>query len=59
MTDIVVNAGVLAALGISKLTGWERADPAIAFVIAGYIMWNARHITGKVLDDLVNETATG
>ncbi len=54
MTDIVVNAGVLLALGISKLTGWERADPAIAFLIAGYIMWNARRIAGDVLTQLLD-----
>jgi ferrous-iron efflux pump FieF len=54
MTDIVVNAGVLAALGCGKLTGWERADPAIAFVIAGYIMWNARHIASEVLTQLLD-----
>ena len=54
MTDIVVNAGVLLALGISKLTGWERADPAVAFVIAGYIMWNAQRIAGDVLTQLLD-----
>jgi ferrous-iron efflux pump FieF len=54
MTDIVVNAGVLVALGTSKLKGWERADPAIALVIAGYIMWNARRIAGDVLTQLLD-----
>jgi ferrous-iron efflux pump FieF len=54
ITDIVVNAGVLAALGITRLTGWERADPAIAFMIAGYIMWNAYHLAGDVLTQLLD-----
>lgn len=59
MTDIVVNAGVMVALGISKLTDWERADPAIAFVIAGYIMWNARRIAGDVLTQLLDRELSG
>lgn len=54
MTDIALNAGVLVALGITKVTGWERADPAIAFLIAGYIMWNAYGIAHSVLTQLLD-----
>ena len=49
MQDISSCPENALALGISKVTGWERADPAIAFVIAIYIMWNARGIAADVL----------
>jgi cation diffusion facilitator family transporter len=54
VTDIVLNAGVLVALGITKATSWERADPAIAFLIAGYILWNAYGIARSVLTQLLD-----
>jgi cation diffusion facilitator family transporter len=38
MTDVAVNLAVLAALGVTSFTGWERADPAFALVIAGYML---------------------
>jgi cation diffusion facilitator family transporter len=34
-TDVAVNAAVLVALAVTNFTGWERADPAFAFVISG------------------------
>jgi ferrous-iron efflux pump FieF len=54
MTDIALNTGVLLALGVTKLTGWERADPAFALAISGYILWNAYHIAQAVLAQLLD-----
>jgi ferrous-iron efflux pump FieF len=54
ITDIALNTGVLLALGITKLTGWERADPAFALAISGYIFWNAHHIAQTVLAQLLD-----
>jgi len=54
MTDVAVNAAVLIALGITKATGWKRADPMIALMIACYIFWNARHIAKDVLLQLLD-----
>jgi len=54
MTDIAMNGAVLIALGITKLTGWERTDPIIALMISGYILWNARHIAKEVLLQLLD-----
>ncbi|MGA2778013.1 MAG: cation diffusion facilitator family transporter [Steroidobacteraceae bacterium] len=34
LLDAVLNAAVLAALALTALTGWERADPAFALAIA-------------------------
>jgi ferrous-iron efflux pump FieF len=53
MTDIV-NAGVLLALGITKVTGWTRADAAIGLVISFYIIWNAVQLVRQVLVNLLD-----
>jgi ferrous-iron efflux pump FieF len=54
MTDIALNTGVLLALGVTRLTGWERADPVFALAISGYILWNAQHIAQTVLTQLLD-----
>jgi ferrous-iron efflux pump FieF len=54
MTDVAVNAGVLVALGVTRFTGWERADPLFAFVISGYMLWNARNIAKEALTQLLD-----
>jgi ferrous-iron efflux pump FieF len=40
-SDLLVNAGVIAALLISTKIGWTMADPIFAIVIAIYILWSA------------------
>jgi cation diffusion facilitator family transporter len=54
-TDIAVNVAVLAALGVTKLTGWTRADPTFALFIAAYMLWNARIIAKAALVQLLDE----
>lgn len=39
MTDVWTSAGVLAAIGLVALTGWQRLDPIIALVVAANIVW--------------------
>jgi ferrous-iron efflux pump FieF len=41
VTDMLLNAAVLAALLLTRVTGWEWADPAFAIVITGYMIKNA------------------
>ncbi len=55
MADVAVNAGVLAALVITKLTGWTRADPAIALCLSGYMLWSARHMVLEALVQLLDQ----
>lgn len=43
-SDILVNLGVLAALGVTKLTGFDAADPLFGAAIALYMLWNASRI---------------
>jgi ferrous-iron efflux pump FieF len=54
MTDVAVNVGVLVALGVTHFTGWERADPLFAFVISGYMLWNAHNIAKEALTQLLD-----
>lgn len=53
-TDIVLNLAVLTALGITLLTGWQRADPVFALSISGYMLWNARGIAAEALRQLMD-----
>ena len=54
LTDIGLNGAVLAALGVTRWTGWTRADPAFAFVISGYMLWNAYAIARAALEQLLD-----
>jgi len=38
MTDVWTSAGVLIGVGAVALTGWERLDPIVAFIVAGNIV---------------------
>jgi cation diffusion facilitator family transporter len=53
--DIMVNLGVLLALGITRTTGWLRADPAIAALIAFYMLFNGVNIARAALRSLLDE----
>lgn len=39
MTDVWTSAGVLAAIGLVALTGWNVLDPIIALAVALQIVW--------------------
>jgi cation diffusion facilitator family transporter len=39
MTDVWTSAGVLVAVGLVSLTGWQRLDPIVALVVAANIVW--------------------
>jgi cation diffusion facilitator family transporter len=50
---------VLAALGVTLLTGWQRADPAFALAIGGYMLWNSRGIAAEALRQLMDQELEG
>ncbi|WP_026439705.1 cation diffusion facilitator family transporter [Acidocella facilis] len=58
LTDVAVNAAVLAALALTHFTGWTRADPAFALLIALYMMWNARFVANEALSQLLDRELT-
>ena len=41
LMDAVLNGAVLIALALTSVTGWERADPTCALIIAGYMIAGA------------------
>jgi len=47
MTDVWTSVGVLAGVGAVALTGWERLDPIVAFIVAGNIIWSGVRIVRK------------
>ena len=55
LTDIALNAAVLAAFAVTKVTGWTRADPAFALAISGYMLWNAYGIARAALEQLLDQ----
>jgi cation diffusion facilitator family transporter len=40
MTDVWTSAGVLVAVALVAVTGWERLDPLIALAVAANIVWS-------------------
>jgi len=44
LMDAGLNGAVLIALALTSVTGWERADPAAALVIAAYMIAGARRV---------------
>jgi cation diffusion facilitator family transporter len=47
MTDVWTSAGVIVGVGAVALTGWERLDPIVAFLVAGNIVWSGVCIVRK------------
>jgi len=44
MTDVWTSAGVLVGVSAVALTGWERLDPIVAFIVAANIIWSGVRI---------------
>ncbi len=44
LTDVWTSVGVLAGVGVVALTGWQRLDPIMAFIVAGNIIWSGIRI---------------
>jgi cation diffusion facilitator family transporter len=44
LMDAVVNGAVLIALALTSVTGWQRADPIFALLIAGCMIAGARRV---------------
>lgn len=52
--DLLVNGSVIVALLLVSHLGWNWADPAFGFGIAGYILLNAWRIARNALDMLMD-----
>lgn len=50
MTDVWTSVGVLGGVGVVAITGWQRLDPIVAFIVAANIIWSgARIVRDSVL----------
>ncbi len=47
MTDVWTSAGVLIGVGLVVVTGWEKLDPIVAFLVAVNIVWSGYSIVKK------------
>lgn len=54
LTDVAVNVAAFLALGVTRLTGWTRADPVFALAISAYMVWNAFGISQQALTQLLD-----
>ncbi|MEX0951831.1 MAG: cation diffusion facilitator family transporter [Gammaproteobacteria bacterium] len=53
-SDVLVGLGVIAALLLDSLLDWRWADPVIALIVAGYILYAAWQIGRQALDQLMD-----
>ncbi|HET9552921.1 MAG TPA: cation diffusion facilitator family transporter [Anaeromyxobacteraceae bacterium] len=54
MTDVWTSAGVLAAIGLVALTGWNVLDPLIAIAVALQIVWTGVHLMRRSATGLLD-----
>jgi len=52
--DVAVNVAVLFALGVTRFTGWDRADPVFALGISGYMLLSSYGIAIVALKKLLD-----
>ncbi|MEX2516602.1 MAG: cation diffusion facilitator family transporter, partial [Gammaproteobacteria bacterium] len=53
-SDVLVGLGVITALLLDSLLHWRWADPVIALIVAGYILFAAWQIGRQALDQLMD-----
>ena len=54
MTDVWTSVGVVVALVLVKLTGWERLDPIVGLAVAANVCWVAVGIIRRSFDGLMD-----
>lgn len=53
-TDVYINLGVLGALAVTMITGWQLVDPLVSIAIALYILWSAAHVAYEAVNVLMD-----
>ncbi|MCB2011192.1 MAG: cation diffusion facilitator family transporter [Geminicoccaceae bacterium] len=57
--DLATNLGVLLSIWLASGMGWLQADPVIALLIAGYLLFNATIIGRDAIDVLMDHELPG
>ena len=55
MTDMWTSFGVIAGVGLVGLTGITWLDPLVALLVAGNILWTAKHLLRRSVYGLLDE----
>lgn len=50
----MTSAGVLVGVGIVALTGWQRLDPIVAFIVAGNIIATGVRLVRRSVSGLMD-----
>jgi len=58
-SDLLTNAGVVAAVGIAAFTGYTWVDPAVGLAVAAYLVYSAWQIAARSLDILLDREIPG
>ena len=53
-SDLATNLGVILALVLTAWMGWTLADPIIALLVAGVMVWTALGVARSSLDQLMD-----
>jgi cation diffusion facilitator family transporter len=56
MTDVWTSGGVVIAVGLVALTGWERLDPIIALVVAANIVVSGIGLVRRSVSGLMDRS---
>ena len=54
LSDLATNLGVIVAIGLVWGFGWQAADPIIAMVVAGILVWSAWGVFRQSYDQLMD-----
>lgn len=54
LTDVWTSVGVLAGVGLVKVTGWLWLDPVAALVVAAQIVWTGVRILHETVNGLMD-----
>ena len=56
LTDVWTSAGVICAIAVVALTGWQILDPIIAFVVAANIIWTGFKLVQRSASGLMDSS---
>jgi cation diffusion facilitator family transporter len=56
LTDVWTSVGVVVGVGAVALTGWQRLDPLVAFLVALNIIWTGVNIVKRSISGLMDVT---
>ncbi|HEV2127853.1 MAG TPA: cation diffusion facilitator family transporter [Thermomicrobiales bacterium] len=54
MTDVWTSVGVVVAVGLVAVTGWNRLDPVIALIVAANISWSGAVLVNRSVHGLLD-----